>query len=217
MLTFERELWEKGYEYIACIDEVGRGCLAGDVVACAIIMPKDLIIEGVNDSKKLSAKKREKLYDIILDKAIAVGIGEVDSKTIDKINIKKSAQLAMKKAVMSLRDKNNNIIRPDFILIDAEKIDVDIPQMSIVKGDSRCHGIAAASIVAKVYRDRKCIEWAKKYRGYGLEQHKGYATKKHREAIKELGPSPIHRLSFLKNILEKERQLNLFGDIYENK
>ncbi|SHH27850.1 RNase HII [Caloranaerobacter azorensis DSM 13643] len=217
MLTFERELWEKGYEYIACVDEVGRGCLAGDVVACAIIMPKDLIIEGVNDSKKLSAKKREKLYDIILDKAIAFGIGEVDSKTIDKINIKKSAQLAMKKAVMSLRDKNNNIIRPDFILIDAEKIDVDIPQMSIVKGDSRCHGIAAASIVAKVYRDRKCIEWAKKYRGYGLEQHKGYATKKHREAIKELGPSPIHRLSFLKNILGKEKQLNLFGDIYENR
>ncbi|QIB26213.1 ribonuclease HII [Caloranaerobacter azorensis] len=217
MLDFERELWEKGYKYIACVDEVGRGCLAGDVVACAIIMPKDLIIEGVNDSKKLSAKKRGKLYDIILDKAIAVGIGEVDSKTIDKINIKKSAQLAMKKAVMSLRDKNNNIIRPDFILIDAEKIDVDIPQMSIVKGDSRCHGIAAASIVAKVYRDRKCIEWAKKYRGYGLEQHKGYATKKHREAIKELGPSPIHRLSFLKNILGKEKQLNLFGDIYENK
>ncbi|WP_427338602.1 ribonuclease HII [Caloranaerobacter sp. DY30410] len=217
MLTIERELWEKGYEYIACVDEVGRGCLAGDVVACAIIMPKDLVIEGVNDSKKLSAKKREKLYDIILDKAIAVGIGEVDSKTIDKINIKKSAQLAMKKAVMSLRDKNNNIIKPDFILIDAEKIDVDIPQMSIIKGDARCHGIAAASIVAKVYRDRKCIEWAEKYEGYGFEQHKGYATKKHREAIRILGPSPIHRLSFLKNILEKEKQLDLFGDIYENR
>lgn len=217
MLAIERELWAKGYKYIACVDEVGRGCLAGDVVACAIIMPKDLVIDGVKDSKKLSSKKREELYDIILDKAIAVGIGSVDSKTIDKINIKKSAQLAMKKALMSLRDKSNNIVRPDFILIDAEKIDIDIPQMSIIKGDARCHGIAAASIIAKVYRDRKCIEWAEKYKGYGLEQHKGYATKKHREAIKKLGPSPIHRLSFLKNILEKENQLNLFGDIYENR
>ncbi|WP_054870306.1 ribonuclease HII [Caloranaerobacter sp. TR13] len=217
MLTIERELWEKGYEYIACVDEVGRGCLAGDVVACAIIMPKDLVIEGVNDSKKLSSKKREELYDVILDKAIAVGIGSVDSKTIDKINIKKSARLAMKKALLSLRDKNNNIIKPDFILVDAEKIDIGIPQMSIIKGDARCHGIAAASIIAKVYRDRKCKEWAEKYKGYGLEQHKGYATKKHREAIRKLGPSPIHRLSFLKNILEKEKQLDLFGDVYEDR
>lgn len=217
MLTIERQLWEKGYQYIACVDEVGRGCLAGDVVACAVIMPKDLVIEGVNDSKKLSAKKREQLYDIILEKAIAVGIGTVDPKTIDKINIKKSAQLAMKKALMSLRDKNDNIIKPDFVLIDAEKIDIDIPQMSIIKGDARCHGIAAASIVAKVFRDRKCIEWEEKYKGYGFIQHKGYATKKHREAIKKLGPSPIHRLSFLKKILNKEKQLCLFGDIYENR
>lgn len=212
MLSIEKKLWNEGYNYIACIDEVGRGCLAGDVVACAVIMPYGLRIEGVNDSKKLSLKKREELYDIIIEKAIAIGIGCVDCKTIDKINIKRSTHLAMNKAIKNLKDKKKAVIKPDLLLIDAEKIDINIPQINIIKGDEKCHGIAAASIVAKVYRDRKCIEWAKKISGYDLENNKGYGTKKHRDAIKKLGPSSIHRMSFLKNILKDEKQLSLLGD-----
>ncbi|HHV27217.1 ribonuclease HII [Anaerosalibacter bizertensis] len=202
MLEIENEIRSKGYKYIACIDEVGRGCLAGDVVACAIIMPKDLIIEGVKDSKKLTPRKREKLYGEILESSLALGFGQVDSKTIDKINIKESTRLAMKKAVLNLKDRDGNSISPDFILIDAEEIYLDIPQKGIIKGDARSHGIACASIMAKVFRDRQCEEiWGKKYSGYLIEKNKGYGTKEHREAIKKLGPSPIHRLTFLKNII----------------
>lgn len=202
MLEIENEIRSKGYKYIACIDEVGRGCLAGDVVACAIIMPKDLIIEGVKDSKKLTRRKREKLYGEILESSLALGFGQVDSKTIDKINIKESTRLAMKKAVLNLKDRDGNSISPDFILIDAEEIYLDIPQKGIIKGDARSHGIACASIMAKVFRDRQCEEiWGKKYSGYLIEKNKGYGTKEHREAIKKLGPSPIHRLTFLKNII----------------
>ncbi|MEY8303212.1 ribonuclease HII [Anaerosalibacter bizertensis] len=202
MLEIENEIRSKGYKYIACIDEVGRGCLAGDVVACAIIMPKDLIIEGVKDSKKLTPRKREKLYGEILESSLALGFGQVDSKTIDKINIKESTRLAMKKAVLNLKDRDGNSISPDFILIDAEEIYLDVPQKGIIKGDARSHGIACASIMAKVFRDRQCEEiWGKKYSGYLIEKNKGYGTKEHREAIKKLGPSPIHRLTFLKNII----------------
>ena len=202
MLEIENEIRSKGYKYIACIDEVGRGSLAGDVVACAIIMPKDLIIEGVKDSKKLTPRKREKLYGEILESSLALGFGQVDSKTIDKINIKESTRLAMKKAVLNLKDRDGNSISPDFILIDAEEIYLDIPQKGIIKGDARSHGIACASIMAKVFRDRQCEEiWGKKYSGYLIEKNKGYGTKEHREAIKKLGPSPIHRLTFLKNII----------------
>lgn len=204
MLSVENEIWSKGYNNIACIDEVGRGCLAGDVVACAIIMPRGLIIDGVNDSKKISEKKREKLYDIILDKAIAIGIGSVDSKIIDEINIKRATHLAMKKAIQNLKNKNGNTIKPDHLLIDAEKLDTETPQLNIIKGDSTCHGIAAASIVAKVWRDRKCIEWDKTYNGYQIDRHKGYGTKAHREAIKTHGPSEIHRITFLRNILKEK-------------
>ncbi|EOD00954.1 ribonuclease HII [Caldisalinibacter kiritimatiensis] len=216
MLSLESELWNEGYEYIACVDEVGRGCLAGDVVACAVIMPKDELIEGVKDSKKLTAKKREELYDIIIEKAIAVGIGSVSAKTIDEINIKRSTRLAMKKAINNLKDKEGNKVEPDFVLIDAEKLDIDKPEKSVVKGDAKCHGIAAASIIAKVYRDRQCIELNNKYEGYKLDKNKGYGTKEHREAIKTLGPSPIHRLTFLKNILSEQKQLSLFGDDNED-
>ena len=203
MIVIENELYKKGYDLIACIDEVGRGCLAGDVVACAIIMPKNTIISGVEDSKKLSAKKRECLYPKILKDAIAVGIGQVGSDVIDKINIKKSTRLAMKEAVLNLKDKYGNVIIPDYLLIDAEKIPIDMPQMSIVKGDEKSYGIACASIVAKVYRDRLCQDWDFKYEGYKLAKNKGYGTKEHREAIKKLGPSPIHRMSFLGKILRK--------------
>lgn len=204
MLSIESEIWNDGYEFIACIDEVGRGCLAGEVVACAIIMPKGLLIPDVNDSKKLSEKKREKLYDIILENAIGYGIGSVDSKTIDEINIKKSTHLAMLKAIENIKDKNGNKIVPQYLLIDAEKLETDIPQKNIIKGDSKCHGIASASIIAKVYRDRKMVEISNIYKDYGFEKHKGYGTKLHRQAILEHGPLEIHRLSFLRNILAKQ-------------
>lgn len=201
MLEIENEIRSRGYKYIACIDEVGRGCLAGDVVASALIMPKDLIIGGAKDSKKLTPKKREKLYTKILDNALAVGFGQVDSRTIDRINIKESTRLAMKKAVLNLKDRNGNKVIPDFLLIDAEEVYLDIPQKSIIKGDAKCHGIACASILAKVFRDRQCEVWGREYIGYLIEKNKGYGTKEHREAIKKIGPSPIHRLTFLKKII----------------
>jgi ribonuclease HII len=200
-IEIENELHDKGYNLIACIDEVGRGCLAGDVLACAVIMPKGIMIPEVNDSKKLSPKKREELYEKIVDKAIAIGIGRIGPETIDKINIKESTRLAMKEAALNLIDKNDNIITPDYLLIDAEKVPIKIPQMSLIKGDERSHGIACASIVAKVYRDKLCEIWGKEYEGYKIGKNKGYGTKEHREAVKRKGPSPIHRMSFLKNIL----------------
>lgn len=202
MLEIENSIWQLGFNNIACIDEVGRGCLAGDVVACAIIMPKTSVIDGVKDSKKLSEKKREKLYDEILSHCIAYGIGRVNCNIIDKINIKEATRLAMKIAVENLQDKEGNKVFPDFLLIDAEKVDLEIPQESIIKGDDRSYGIACASIIAKVFRDRLCIEWDKEFEGYNLKKHKGYGTKEHRENIQKLGPSPIHRITFLKNILK---------------
>ncbi len=202
MLDIENNIWQLGLDNIACIDEVGRGCLAGDVVACAIIMPKFMIIDGVKDSKKLSEKKRESLYEIILINSIAWGIGRVNSNTIDEINIKEATRLAMKLAVENLQDKDGNKIVPDYLLIDAEKIDLNIPQESIIKGDDRSHGIACASIIAKVFRDRLCEDWDMDYKGYNFKKHKGYGTKEHRENIINLGPSPIHRKTFLKKILK---------------
>lgn len=203
MLKLEEEIYKIGYNYIACIDEVGRGCLAGDVLACAIIMPRGLRIEGVNDSKKLSEKKRNYLYNIILEKSIAVGIGRVSPDIIDKINIKESTKLAMKRAVKNLRDKDGNEIKSEFLLIDAEEINCNIPSKAIVKGDEKSHGIACASIIAKVYRDNLCSDWDDLYKGYNFKKHKGYGTKEHREYILEIGPSPIHRMTFLKKILNK--------------
>ena len=201
MFQIEERISNMGYKYIACIDEVGRGCLAGDVVACAIIMPRNLFIDGVKDSKKLTEKKREALYEKIISNSIAWGIGRVSPTIIDEINIKESTRLAMKEAVNNLIDKEGNQILPDFLLIDAEKIDLDIDQESIIKGDEKSFGIACASIVAKVYRDRLCIQWDNEFPGYNLKKHKGYGTKEHRELIKSLGPSPIHRNTFLKKIL----------------
>lgn len=212
MLELERELWNKGYKYIACIDEVGRGCLAGDVVACAIVLPAELLIEGVKDSKKLTPKKREYLSEVIKDKAIAIGIGSMEAKAIDKFNIKECTLIAMKKAIEKLKDKSGHKIIPDYVLIDAEKLDIKIPQISIIKGDEKCHGIAAASIIAKVYRDRKCFEWALEYPEYGFEKHKGYGTKVHIEAIKKYGPCLIHRKSFLTKIIGVPKQIGMFGD-----
>ena len=201
MLKLENEIYNMGYNSIACIDEVGRGCLLGDVVACAIIMPKGLIIEGVKDSKKLSQKKREFLYNIILEHAIAIGVGRVNASIIDEINIKQSTRLAMKFAVENLKNKTGQILVPDYILIDAEEINIDIPQEGIIKGDDKSHGIACASIVAKVYRDRLCLDWDKEFPLYNIAQHKGYGTKEHRENISQHGPIYLHRKTFLKNII----------------
>ncbi|MGO1469019.1 MAG: ribonuclease HII [Tissierella sp.] len=202
MIDFEDELYSEGYKTIACIDEVGRGCLLGDVVACAIILPKGLKIKEVKDSKKLSSKKRDYLYDIIIEKSIGYGIGRVNSKTIDKINIKESTRLAMKLAVENIVDKCGKPITPDYLLVDAETVYMDIPQAGIIKGDDKSHGIACASIIAKVYRDRLCLNWEKQFPGYNIKQHKGYGTKEHREKLNSLGVTDIHRKSFLKRIIK---------------
>lgn len=200
-LDIENAIWDEGYNYIAFCDEVGRGCLFGSVLAAAVIMPKGLVIEGVRDSKKLLPEKREQLHEIITEKCIAMGIGTVSAEIIDKINIKNATKLAMKKAILSIKDKNKNGIIPDYILIDAEKVDLPIPQRAIIKGDDFSHGIAASSIVAKVTRDRLCEEWHIKYPNYNIKQNKGYGTKAHMEALKQYGASPMHRQTFLGKIL----------------
>ena len=209
MLKIETELWDKGYNYIACIDEVGRGCLAGSVVTCAIIMPKGLLIDGVNDSKKLTAKKRDMLFDIIMNSAVGFGIGELDCKKVDEYNIKNATKLAMIQAIENIKDKAGNKITPDYIITDAEKLDIRIPQSNIIHGDANCHGIAAASIIAKVTRDRQMEELHKLYPEYNFYKNKGYGTKEHIEALLTYGPTDIHRKTFIKKILDKNQQLSL--------
>lgn len=205
MLEYETKLWEEGYQAIAGVDEVGRGCLFGDVIAAAVILPPGLVLEGVDDSKKLSEKKREKLYEVILEHSEAWAVGRVDAATIDRINIKQASRLAMKLAVEALS------LSPDYLLVDAEKVDVPLPQLSIIKGDAASQSIAAASIVAKVTRDRLCAgEWEQLYPAYGIAVHKGYATKAHKEKLLEFGPSPLHRQSFLGKIIVQEEQQLLF-------
>ncbi len=201
LLEIERGLWQAGYGRIAGCDEVGRGCLFGSVLAAAVILPQELRIEGVNDSKLLSPKKREYLYEIIKEKAVAIGVGTMPATVIDKINIKNAVKLAMKKALTTMKDPEGNLIIPDYILVDAENVDVQIPQRAIIKGDSTAQAIAAASIVAKVIRDRMCLKWAEEYPQYGLEQHKGYGTKQHVAALLAHGPSDLHRMTFLKRII----------------
>lgn len=210
MLQIENEIYEKGYNYIACIDEVGRGCLAGSVVACAIIMPKELLIDGVNDSKKLSAKKRDILFDEIMEKSIAIGIGEIDCKIIDEVNIKNATKMAMLQAISNLKTKDGQAIVPDYLLIDAEKLDVPIPQSNIVKGDEKCHGIASASIIAKVTRDRMMEKLDGIYPEYNFKKNKGYGTKEHVNALLKYGTADIHRFSFLKKILDSNEQIAIF-------
>lgn len=190
----EYELRFADCEYICGIDEVGRGPFAGPVMAGAVILPKDEEILYLNDSKKLSAKKRDELYDIICEKAVAWSVARVEPECIDEINILQATFEAMREAVSKLA------VRPDILLVDAVHIpDLDIPQESIVKGDAKSVSIAAASIVAKVTRDRIMEEYAGKYPGYGFEKNMGYGTAEHRQALKELGPTPIHRRSFIHN------------------
>ncbi len=203
-LPIEKQLWEKGYQRIACCDEVGRGCLYGDVVAAAVILPPYLHIEGVKDSKKISKKKRQKFHDLIMDQALAVGIGAINAAEIDQINIKQAARKAMKIAVSKLKTKEGAILQPDYLLIDAESLDLPYPQEALIRGEDQSHGIAAASIIAKVYRDRLCQQWHEENSMYGLDRHKGYGTKQHREAIIMYGPAVRHRRSFLKKILTKK-------------
>ena len=199
ILTYERGCWEAGYELVAGIDEVGRGPLAGPVVAAAVILPKECKIEGVNDSKKLSAKKREELYDIILEKALSYGIGIVSNERIDEINILQATYEAMREALSQLSPK------ADYILADAVTIPmVSTPQRGIIKGDAKSMSIGAASIVAKVYRDRLMEAFDEVYPGYGFGANKGYGSAEHIEGIKKLGITPIHRKTFVKNFLPQD-------------
>ena len=187
---YEREYNEKGYELIGGIDEAGRGPLFGPVVAACVILPKGCLIEGVNDSKKLSEKKREALFDEIKETAVAWGVGIVDNNTIDEINILEASRLAMMEAIKKLK------IKPDYVLSDCMKMNIGIPVNPIVKGDALSESIAAASIIAKVSRDRFMDEMDLKYPNYGFKRHKGYPTKDHIEAIKKWGICEIHRKTF---------------------
>ena len=194
---YENDLRNKGYKYICGIDEAGRGPLAGPVVVASVIMPANSIIEGVNDSKKVSEKKREKLYDLILEEAISYGVGIIGQDEIDEINILNATKKGLTMSLQELTQK------PDLIIVDAlTHIDtLGIPYESIIKGDAKCYSISAASIIAKVTRDRIMREGDKVYPQYGFAQHKGYGTSAHINAIKEFGPCPLHRRSFIKNFV----------------
>ncbi len=195
-LYYEKIYSEDGGKIVCGIDEAGRGPLAGPVCAAAVILPQGALIDGVNDSKKLSAKKRDYLYEIIKEKALCYSISFASVEEIDSLNILNATFLAMKKAVEGLK------IKPDFALIDGNMCpDLSIPAKAIVKGDSLSESIACASILAKVTRDRLMIKEAEKYSVYKFENHKGYGTKQHIEMIKKYGPSLIHRKTFLKKIL----------------
>ena len=203
----ERELYQKGVKSICGIDEAGRGPLAGPVVVASVIMPEGSMIEGVNDSKKVSEKKREKLYEQIIEEAVAYGVGIIDQNEIDRINIlnatKEGLTLCIKELEKDLKEKNRGIEKPEIILVDAlTKIDTDhIPYQSIIKGDAKSYSIAAASIIAKVTRDRLMRQWDEVYPEYGFAKHKGYGTAMHISAIKQYGICPLHRKTFVKNFI----------------
>ena len=192
----DKEFYNMGIEYVAGIDEAGRGPLAGPVVVACAIMPENSMIEGVNDSKKITESKREKLYDLIVNEAISYGVGIINQDEIDEINILQATKKGLTEAIKSME------IKPNLILVDAlEGIDtLGIPYKSIIKGDAKSYSIAAASIIAKVTRDRIMREWDKIYPEYGFSGHKGYGTAKHIEAIRKYGLTPIHRKTFCKNI-----------------
>ena len=199
-----RDLWvienARFSEDVRCIcgvDEAGRGPLAGPVYAAAVILPRGLVIEGLNDSKKLTEKRRDALYDVIIAQAVAYGIGSADEKEIDEINILQATFLAMRRAIAQLT------VRPDLALIDGNRdSDFGVPAETVIGGDGKSANIAAASILAKVTRDRVMLEYAQQYPQYGFDVHKGYGTKRHYEALREFGPCPIHRQSFLRKFYE---------------
>lgn len=193
----EKEFFDKGVKYIAGIDEAGRGPLAGPVVVASVILAPDSMIEGINDSKKIAENKREKLYDMITQEAISYGVGIVYQDEIDEINILQATKKGLTMAIQQME------IKPNIILVDAlNGIDtLGIPYKSIIKGDAKCYSISAASIIAKVTRDRIMREWDKVYPQYGFSSHKGYGTAKHIAAIKEYGPCSLHRRSFIKHFI----------------
>jgi ribonuclease HII len=196
LLKYEKELFKKGYNLICGIDEAGRGPLAGPVMVGAAIMDMDYIIPEVNDSKQLCEKTRERLYDEVLAAAIGYKTVAIDCQTIDEINILNATKLGMQQAAEGL------FPFPDILLVDAVKCDFCCPSISLIKGDALSYSIAAASILAKVERDRQMRKYAELYPEYGFEQHKGYGTKLHIEMLKKYGPCPIHRKSFIKNFFE---------------
>ena len=193
--ALENGIYASGVNILCGVDEAGRGPLAGPVCAAAVILPRGLEIPGLNDSKKHSEKKREALYDVIISSAMAYGIAFADVEEIERLNILHATFLAMNRAIAKLS------VRPELALIDGNRnSDIEVPSRCIVKGDSRCADIAAASILAKVTRDRYMIKMAEQYPQYGFEQHKGYGTKQHYAALREYGATPIHRMSFLRKM-----------------
>ena len=202
-MRYEKELYDKGISLIAGVDEVGRGPLIGPVVASAVILPKDYVLKGLTDSKKLSEKKRDYYYDIIKKDALAIGIGIIDNDTIDDVNIYEATKLAMKQAI------DNLSIKPEHILIDAMKLDIDIPTTSIIKGDFKSQTIAAASVIAKVTRDRMMYELDKDYPEYNFKNNKGYPTKDHLDAIEKHGILKQHRKSYgpVKDYIENGKKV----------
>lgn len=202
MLAFEREFYQQGFELIAGVDEVGRGPLAGPVVAAAVILPKNCKIKGLNDSKKIPKSRHLQIYEEVKKEALAVGLGFIDQNLIDQVNIYQATKLAMLEAIKDLSTQ------PQALLLDAMELDLDLPQLSLIKGDARSLSIAAASIVAKVERDRLMAGYDQLYPGYDFAQNAGYGTKNHLSALDQLGISPIHRKTFepIKSILEGQNE-----------
>ena len=196
LLEYEKKCLDAGYKYICGVDEVGRGPLAGPVTCTAVIMPLDDLIQGVNDSKKVSKNKRIKLYDVIIEKAIAVNTVSYDNHQIDEMNILEATKACMRDAIMGLS------VKPDIVLVDALKLDIPYKTMGIIKGDALSYSIASASIVAKVTRDKFMFEMAEKHPEYDFQNNVGYGTAKHIAALKEFGPAPIHRKTFIKNFVK---------------
>ena len=201
LYKYERELNEQGITVIAGVDEVGRGPLIGPVVAACVVLPKNYTLEGLTDSKKLSERKRDKFYDILKEEALSIGIGIVDEKVIDQINIYEATKVAMKKAILEANGK----VAIEHVLIDAMPLGLEIPSTSIIKGDAKSISVAAASVIAKVTRDRMLYELDKKYPMYDLKHNKGYGTKKHLEAIEKYGITKYHRLSYAPVLKHKDR------------
>jgi len=211
LLIYEKELYKQGIKFIAGLDEVGRGPLAGPVVAAAVILPQGALLEGVNDSKKLTAKKRALFYKQILEVALSVGIGEASVAEIDEINILQATKLAMKRAVANL------LVPPEYLLIDHLTLDTDLPQQGIIKGDAKSLSIAAASIVAKQVRDELMQKLGQKYPAYGFEKNAGYGTKIHREALIDHGYiKGVHRESFepIKSMVAHEEKIQMQGVLF---
>lgn len=202
MLRYEKELYQQGYQAIAGIDEVGRGPLAGPVITACVILPKNCKIKHLNDSKKIPKKHHEEIYQEILARALGIGIGIVDNNVIDQINIYEATKVGMLQAIKQLKGE---VTKPDYLLIDAMHLETSIPQQSLIKGDANSLSIAAASIVAKVTRDRMMADYANDYPGYAFEKNVGYGTKEHLEGLKKYGITPIHRKTFepIKSMLKE--------------